>query len=179
MAKPTSPTLLHRPRWTRSARIAALLRLSKIALLGGLVGASLAVAAQSYGNRAPVFAPSAAPSASSNAPAIDASAPGYGAGTTLPMPQTKAQVILIAPNDLATLPANQPFRIGFRTIGLSPGDHLQLLIDGELRDRLHRNVGTHRIRYGLPEGMHIITLRVVDAEGRALGHEQGIRLLMR
>jgi hypothetical protein len=94
------------------------------------------------------------------------------------MPQSSKQVILIAPNDLATLPANQPFRIGFRTIGLSSGDHLQLLIDGELRDSVHRNVGTHRIRYGLPEGMHVLTLRIVDAEGQALGHEQSIRLLM-
>jgi hypothetical protein len=145
----------------------------KIFALGGLASVSLAVAAQSYGNtRAPLFAPSAPDNSAS-------SAPGYGAGTWLPMPQSSKQVILIAPNDLATLPANQPFRIGFRTLGLKSGDHLQLLIDGQVSDTVYRNVGTHLIRYGLPEGLHVITLRVVDAEDQALGHEQSIRLLMR
>ncbi len=144
--------------------------LIKILALGSLVGASLTVAAQSNSTRTPLFAPSA--------PDPSSSIPGYGAGTRLPMPQSSKQVILIAPNDLATLPANQPFRIGFRTLGLEAGDHLQLLIDGLVNDTVYRNVGTHRIRYGLPPGTHVITLRVVDAEGRSLGHEQSIRLLM-
>ena len=147
-----------------------LLHFAKISALGGLVGASLAVVAQSTSPRAPLFAPSAPP--------VEARAPGLGAGTWPPLPQSQAQVILIAPNDLATLPANQPFRIGFRSIGLNNGDHLQLLIDGQPSEIVYSNVGTHRIRYGLPEGLHVVTLRVIDAEGRPLGHEQSIRLLM-
>ncbi len=144
-------------------------------LLGGLAGISLAAAAQGsgYGSaRTPLFAPSAPVSS------VDSSAPGYGAGTWLPIPQSKAQVILIAPNDLATLPANRPFRIGFRTLGLQAGEHLQLLIDGQVHENLHRRAGTHRIRYGLPPGTRILTLRVVDHEDRPLGQEQSIRLLM-
>ena len=145
-------------------------RLLSLAL--GLAISSGIALAQGYGSaHAPLFAPSAPPATAS-------SAPGYGAGTWLPMPQSSKQVILIAPNDLATLPANQPFRIGFRTLGLESGDHLQLLIDGQVSDTVYRNVGTHRIRYGLPEGLHVISLRVVDAEGRPLGQEQSIRLLM-
>jgi hypothetical protein len=156
-----TPSLNTRKRLTASAALATL-----------LASLSLAAFAQSYsGGRAPLFAPSAPPAAGTGTP-------GYGAGTWLPQAQSKAQVILIAPNDLATLPANRPFRIGFRTLGLESGDHLQLLIDGQASDTVYRNVGTHQIRYGLPEGLHVITLRVVDAEGRPRGHEQSIRLLM-